>query len=97
LLGSLLGCAITFAASLATTPGEKRETPNITATTTARNIAPFALPPRMNYGAPFVRSRVHPVLVAAAIAQFSLFGLLFFPASRPISRSGSRKTSERGV
>jgi hypothetical protein len=82
LLGSLLGGACTYVATVATKPLGGNDRPIISETTKARNIAPNVLPPRMSYGAPYVQSRIHPVLIAAAMAQFSLFAMLLFPAKR---------------
>jgi hypothetical protein len=81
-LGSLLGGVVAYTATLDTSSDDARESPIITATTKARNIVPLAIPPRENYGAPYVRSQVHPVLVAAAIGQISFFALLLFPVAR---------------
>lgn len=81
LLGSLLGCAYT--ASRATSTNDDPSPPLISPTEPARNIAPLAIPPSENYGAPFVQSRIHPVAVAAAMALVSVFALAAFSASVP--------------
>lgn len=80
LLGSVLGCAYTATQAL----DDRSETsaPLISPTEPARQIAPLAVPPRENYGAPFVESRIHPVVVAAAILLFSLFGLSAFESAK---------------
>lgn len=80
LLGSVLGCAYTVTQAF----DGRRETaaPLISPTEPARRIAPLAVPPRENYGAPFVESRIHPVAVAAAILLFSLFGLSAFESAK---------------
>jgi hypothetical protein len=81
-LGSLVGCALTV--SRATRSDEERDPPLIGETEKARYLAPLAVPPCENYGAPYVHTRLHPVSVAAAMTLFSVFGLSVFPAvSRP--------------
>jgi hypothetical protein len=81
LLGSALGCVYTLAASQR--DNDPIAAPTISPTTSARWIAPLAIPPRENYGAPYVKSRVHPLAVAAGIIAASVFGLAAFSVSPP--------------
>jgi hypothetical protein len=85
-LGSLLGCALSV--SRVTRSDEEQKPPLIGETGKARYLAPLAVPPCEDYGAPYVHTRLHPVSVAAAMTLFSVFGLSVFPARRvPASAS----------
>jgi hypothetical protein len=85
LLGGLLGCAWT---ARRTASDGNPPTPVVADVKTARPIAPLAVPPRANYGRPYVESQMHPLTVACGLAAFSLFGLAAFEKRGRDSFSG---------